>query len=72
MRSQRVDLVARHQFLFYFLPLNVLALVWASIRETIESTGLQLFSGVTIIDQSKNLKILTKANTWDGMMQGFA
>ncbi|KAJ6041645.1 hypothetical protein N7460_007035 [Penicillium canescens] len=72
MRSQRVDPVAREQLLFYFLPPNALSLVWASILETIESAGLQQFSDVTILVQGKNLKTLTKANTWDGMMQEFA
>ncbi|KAJ5742295.1 hypothetical protein N7533_011704 [Penicillium manginii] len=59
-------------FYSIFLPPNTLALVWASILETIENTGLQQFSGVTILVQGKNLKTLTKANTWDGMMQEFA
>ncbi|KAJ6126027.1 hypothetical protein N7471_010520 [Penicillium samsonianum] len=63
MRSQRVDPVARQQLLFYFLPPNALALVWASILETIESAGLQQFSGMTILVQGKNLKTLTKPNT---------
>ncbi|KAJ6050763.1 uncharacterized protein N7446_010872 [Penicillium canescens] len=72
MRSQRVDPVAREQLLFYFLPPDTLSLVWASILETIESAGPQQFSDVTILVQGKNLKTLTKANTWDSMMQEFA
>ncbi|KAJ5288260.1 hypothetical protein N7508_011035 [Penicillium antarcticum] len=72
IRSQRADPVAREQLLFYFLPPNALSLVWASILETIQSAGLQQFSDVTILVQGKNLKTLTKANTWDGMMQEFA
>ncbi|KAJ6126119.1 hypothetical protein N7471_010612 [Penicillium samsonianum] len=72
MRSQRVGAVARQQLLFNFLPPHALALVWASILETIESAGLQQFSGVTILVQGKNLKTLTKAHMWDGMTQEFA
>ncbi|KAL2807989.1 hypothetical protein BJX63DRAFT_436566 [Aspergillus granulosus] len=72
MRSQRVDPVAREQLLFYFLPPNALPLVWASIQETTKRAGLQQFLDVTILLQGKNLKTLTKADTWEGMMQQFA
>ncbi|KAJ5100164.1 hypothetical protein N7532_007165 [Penicillium argentinense] len=72
MRSQRVDPVARAQLLFYFLPPEALPLVWASIQDTIERAGLHQFLDVTILLQGKNLKTLTKADTWDGMMQQFA
>ncbi|KAJ6047285.1 uncharacterized protein N7446_012119 [Penicillium canescens] len=72
MRSRRVDPVAREQLLFYFLPPDALSLVWANILETIELTGFQQFLDVIILVQGKNLKTLTKANTWDSMMQEFA
>ena len=71
MRSRRVDPVAREQLLFYFLPPDALSLVWASILETINQAGLQQFLDVTILVQGKNLKTLTKADTWDGMIQQF-
>jgi hypothetical protein len=51
MRSQRVNPVALQQLLFYFLPPNALALVWASILETTESARLQQFSCVIILVQ---------------------
>ncbi|OKO92959.1 hypothetical protein PENSUB_12554 [Penicillium subrubescens] len=72
MRSRRVDPVAREQLLFYFLPPGALPLVWASIQEKIERVGLQQFLDLTILVQGKNLKTLTKADTWDGMMQQFS
>ncbi|KAJ6045531.1 hypothetical protein N7499_003469 [Penicillium canescens] len=72
MRSRRVDPVAREQRLFYFLPPDALPLVWANILETVQRAGFQHFLDVTILVQGKNLKTLTKANTWNGMMQEFA
>ncbi|KAJ6103951.1 hypothetical protein N7486_004173 [Penicillium sp. IBT 16267x] len=72
MRSQRVDPVAREQLLFYFLRPDALPLVWGSILETVERAGLRQFLDVTILVQGKNLKTLTMANTWAGMMQHFA
>ncbi|KAL4960079.1 uncharacterized protein BDV14DRAFT_211863 [Aspergillus stella-maris] len=71
MRSQRVDPVAREQLLFYFLPPDALPLVWTSIQETIQQAGLQQFLDLTILIQGKNLKTLSKADTWEGMMQQF-
>ena len=71
MRSQRVDPVAREQLLFYFLPPDALPLVWTSIQETIQQAGLQQFLDLTILIQGKNLKTLSKADTWEGMMQRF-
>jgi hypothetical protein len=67
-----VDPVAREQLLFYFLPPDALPLIWASIQEMIERAGLQRFLDLTILVQGKNLKTLTKADTWDGMMQQFS
>ncbi|KAE8383945.1 hypothetical protein BDV23DRAFT_177430 [Aspergillus alliaceus] len=70
-RSQQVDPVAQQQLLFYFLPPEALPLVWASILESIQQPGRQQFQDLMILIQGKNLKTLTKAIIWDGMVQLF-
>lgn len=70
-RSQRVDPVAREQQLMYYLPPESLGRVWDAILAAIQKPGLQLFGDIKILLQAKNLKVLTKDTTWDGMMSRF-
>ncbi|KAF9890020.1 hypothetical protein FE257_006700 [Aspergillus nanangensis] len=71
MRSQRVDPVAREQRLFYFLPPEALATVWEQILEVIQRPGYHHFQDLQILIEGKNLKTLTKANTFLDLIEGF-
>ncbi|KAJ5668636.1 uncharacterized protein N7477_007206 [Penicillium maclennaniae] len=70
-RSQRVDPVAREQTLWYLLLPDALHEVWKTILERISRPGLHGFRDIRILLHAKNLKIMTKDDSWERMTQRF-
>lgn len=70
-RSQRVQPIAREQQLISFLQPEQLVAVWEAIDATVQQPGFHQFRDVTVLLHAKNLKVLTKDSTWDGMYARF-
>ena len=69
--AQHVHPVAREQQLVYCLPPERLGDLWASILDAAQKPGIHQFQDVTILLQAKNLKTMTKDDTWDRMVSRF-
>ena len=69
--AQHVHPVAREQQLVYCLPPERLGDLWAGILDGTHKPGFHQFQDVTILLQAKNLKTMTKDDTWDRMVSRF-
>ena len=69
--SQRSHPVAREQQMFSFLRPETLRPIWETVLEAVRRPGYQQFDDVRIVLHAKNLKVLMKGVTWEGMMERF-
>ena len=69
--SQRSQPVAREQQLISFLRPEMLRPIWETVLEAVERPGYQQFGDVWILLHAKNLKVLMKDVTWEGMTERF-
>ena len=70
-RAQRTWAHSRQQMLFYFLQAGALDQVWKAMLESVQAPGLSHFQDLVILIQGKNLKTLTKGDTWRDMTRRF-
>ena len=62
---------SRHQLIHHFLQPEVLEEVWNVILHTTEEPGMEDFRDVQLFMNGKNLKVLTKSQTWRGVWEPF-
>ena len=70
-RAQRIDPIAREQQLMSFLRPNSLHPIWQSVLAGVQRPGYHQFSDMIILLHAKNLKVLTKDETWQQMIDRF-
>lgn len=69
--SQHSHPVAREQQLISFLRPETLHPIWDTVLETVRRPRYQQFCDVRILLHAKNLKVLMKDVTWEGMVERF-
>jgi hypothetical protein len=57
--------------LWYFLPPYSFHEIWETILESTDRPGLHMFRDIQILLHAKNLKIMTKDDSWQHMTQRF-
>lgn len=67
-RSQKISAGARVQLLQHPIQPEQLHRIWKTIEDLVEQPGLTQFKGITILLAAKNLKLITQATTWTGMI----
>jgi hypothetical protein len=67
-----VNTQSRQQLLSYFIPAETFQPLWTNVLEIIHRKQFTRFDDVRIFLDAKNLKLMTKAETWAGMRQRFA
>ena len=69
--SQHIYPVAREQQLISFLRPETLGPIWETVLEAVQRPGYQQFRDVRLSLHAKNLKVLMKGVTWEGMVERF-